>query len=55
MSTVDATIAAITGKIELFLISIPESVGLLIFGAILIIGAVLTRRHLRETNISDLE
>lgn len=55
MSILDATTAAIIGKIELFLISIPESVGLLIFGAILIVGAAVTRRYFREADISDLE
>jgi hypothetical protein len=44
----ESIIATLIGSIEILLVSIPESVGLLIFGMSLMGGALLTRKYFRK-------
>jgi hypothetical protein len=55
MTGIENMIATLTGSIEVLLFSIPESVGLLIFGAGLMGGAILTRRYFRKASEADAE
>ena len=50
MDGIDLTGATVVGTVEAFFVSMPESVGLLVFGIALMAAAIISRKYFRRAD-----
>lgn len=53
MESIDLIGATVVGTVEAFFVAMPESVGLLVFGVVLMAAAIISRKYFRKADQSN--